>query len=135
MRYQQTQNVWKSGYSYSNLAQSQMLFYKDEQCILPDNCTKYEHNHHILLQDISTLKMYEKIAIITQIWYKAKFYFTDLSGPWYLIMVPILWRKSWRNTQGRLDRRINWDWSLSYIPRFHLLIGRAENMLKGDFPI
>ena len=24
-----------------------MLFYKHEQCMTPDNCTKYEQNHHI----------------------------------------------------------------------------------------
>ena len=34
-----------------------------------------------------TLKSYEKIAIITQIWHKAKFYFTRISGVWYLIIV------------------------------------------------
>ena len=31
--------------------QSQMLFYNHKQCTVPDNCTTYEQNHHILLQD------------------------------------------------------------------------------------
>ena len=38
----------KVAINYSNLAQSQMLFHKHEQCMLPDNGTKYEQNHHIL---------------------------------------------------------------------------------------
>ena len=54
--HQNTQNVWKDYHNYSNLAQSQMLLYKHEQCMVhvPDNCTKYEPNHHILLWDITT---------------------------------------------------------------------------------
>ena len=31
-----------------------MLFYKHDQRIVSDNCTKYEQNHHTLLQDITT---------------------------------------------------------------------------------
>ena len=34
-----------------------------------------------------TLKIDEKIVIITQIWHKAKFYVIYISGTWYLIMV------------------------------------------------
>ena len=51
---QQTQNVWKSGHKYSNLAQSKILFYKHKQHMVYDYCTKYEQNHHILLWDIKT---------------------------------------------------------------------------------
>ena len=62
-----------------------MLLYKREQRMVPDNCTKYKQNHHILLQDITiTLNIYEKLAIITQTWHRAKFYVTSISGPWYL---------------------------------------------------
>ena len=32
------------------------------------------------------LKMYEQIAIITKHWHRAKFYFTHISSPWYLII-------------------------------------------------
>ena len=74
------QNVWKIGHNYSNLAKCQMLFYKHEQCIIPD--TKYEKVSQ------QTLKIYEKMPTITQIWHRAKFYFTCISSPWYLIMVP-----------------------------------------------
>ena len=48
-----------------------MLFYKHEQRMVyvPDNCTKYEQNHHSLSKiSQQTLKIYEKVAIITQIW-------------------------------------------------------------------
>ena len=30
-------------------------------------------------------KMYEKVALITQIWLRAKLYFTCISNPWYPI--------------------------------------------------
>ena len=32
--------------------------------------------------------MYEKVPIITQIWLRAKCYFTSMSNAWYLISVP-----------------------------------------------
>ena len=32
----------------------QRQFYQHEQCMAPDNCTKYEQNHNILLCDIKT---------------------------------------------------------------------------------
>ena len=35
-----------------------------------------------------TFKIYDFFYIITQIWNRAKLYFTCISGPWYLIMVP-----------------------------------------------
>ena len=40
--------------------------------------------------DISqqTLNIYETIAIITEMWHRAKFYFTCISGPLNQIMVP-----------------------------------------------
>ena len=34
------------------------------------------------------------MAIITQIWHRTKFYFTGISGPWYLIMVPSMKKNS-----------------------------------------
>ena len=45
---------------YENVAiitqiwQSQMLFYKHEQHMVPDNDTEYEQNHHIFLKDTTT---------------------------------------------------------------------------------
>ena len=38
----------------THILQSQMIFYKHEQGIVPDNSTKYEQNNNILLQDITT---------------------------------------------------------------------------------
>ena len=53
--------------------------------MVPDYCSKYEDG------DITTkTKIYEKVAIVTQIWHQAKFYFTCISSPWYLIMVKVL---------------------------------------------
>ena len=72
-----------------------------------------------------TLKIYEKIAIITQIWHRAKFYFTCISGPWYLSMVPNM-KKIHSAIMEECARMNKWmDWTLSYIPQFHL--GRAGN--------
>ena len=80
-----TQNLWKSGHNnYSNLAKSQMLFYKHEQCIIPDNCNKYEKNYHIL----HIKNFWKKMVIITPILHTALFYFTYNSSTWYLIMLP-----------------------------------------------
>ena len=61
-----------------------------EQHIVPDNCTRNEKKIYIFFSEISqqTLKMYEKIATISQISYRAKIYFTYFISPWYLIMVP-----------------------------------------------
>ena len=103
-----------------------MLFYKHKQHIVPDNCTKYEQNHHILLWDITTNTQ--------NVWKNSHNYWNlqqnqilfsmhhlpMLPDPWYPI-----WRKSsqpsWRNmqgwtdwcTDGWLDRPTNW--ALSYI--------------------
>ena len=74
---QQIQKMYeKSGHNYSNVAQSQILFYKHEKCIVPDNCTKYENNspHPSPKQSQQTLKIYEKLPIITQICYRAKIF-------------------------------------------------------------
>ena len=113
-----TQNVWNIGHNYLNLTKSQMLFYKHEQHIIPDNCTtRYDKNHHILLWDITTPKMYEKNATISQIWHTAKIYFTCNSSPWYLIIVPnikeihpAIMEECLRmdRQDGRTDRRLDW---------------------------
>ena len=99
-----------------------MLFYKHEQHIVPDNCTKYEQNHHILLQDNTTntqLKIDEKITIITQIW-QSKILFYMNQRP----LVPdhgIQYEENPASQHGGMhmdgltDRR-----TLSYIPRFCL---------------
>ena len=57
-------NVGKRCPNYSNWAQSQKLFYRNEQHMVLDKGTKYEQNHHILW-DITALKIYEKVAKIT----------------------------------------------------------------------
>ena len=90
-KYFSEQNVWKGVYNYSNVAQSQMLLYKHKQHIVPDitvwNMNKITtffseyHNRH------SNVK--EKIAIITHIWHRAKFFFlhvviTDPSFPLFV---------------------------------------------------
>ena len=63
-----------------------MLLYKYEHRMMPNNCTKYEQNHHILFWYIPTnsLNLW-KMNIITQICHKAS------AG---LIMVPIM-KKIW----------------------------------------
>ena len=67
-----------------------------EECdfFVPDNCTKYElyparKKKITFLSEISqhAFKTDEKIAMITQNSHRAKFYFTSISGSWYLIMV------------------------------------------------
>ena len=37
-----------------------------------------------------THKMYEQVAIITQLWYRVKYYSTSIRNTWYLIIVPKL---------------------------------------------
>ena len=66
-----------------------MLFHKHVQHIvtmIPEpNMNKLPHStprYH------NKSSKFMKLAIITQIWDRAKFYFTCISGPWYLIMVP-----------------------------------------------
>ena len=84
----------------------------------------YRHGHHWYLitlpnmnnittfcSEISqqTLEMYEKIAIINQIGHSAKFYFTSISGPWYLIMVPEMMKMHLAIMEecARTDRQTN----------------------------
>ena len=82
------QNVWNNGHKGYILAQSQGIFYMHQVPIVVDYCTKYEQNQHIHFRVITTLKMYEKMVIITQIWHRAKLYFRSLSNLWYLVTVP-----------------------------------------------
>ena len=77
--FKQTCNIYGKIAIITILAEINAFFYKHE--LVPDNCTEYEQNHHILLQDITALKMYEKIAVITQIWHIAKFYLNCTSIP------------------------------------------------------
>ena len=51
---QQIHKCMKRCHNYSNVAQSQMLFYKHEQGMVLANWTKYEQNHHIHLRNITT---------------------------------------------------------------------------------
>ena len=55
------------------------------------------------MNKITTIKIYEKMALITQIWHRAKFYFMYIVSAWNLIMVSNMKksiRPSWRNVQG-----------------------------------
>ena len=88
---------------------------------------------HILLQDITgnTHNLWNKqIAIISQMWHRAKVYFTCTSRSMYSIWTNSS-QPSWKNTQGRLDRQTDWwmdgqtDWTLYHITQFHL--GRVGN--------
>ena len=65
-----------------------MLFYMCQQHMVPDYCAKYEYNQLILLGDITTNT--QKVTISTQIWHRAKSYFTCLSNAQYLITVPCM---------------------------------------------
>ena len=51
--------------------------------MVPDNGAKYEKNHQLYSFEISqqALKSGDKMAIITQIWNRAKFYFTCIQQP------------------------------------------------------
>ena len=75
------------------------------------------------------VKIYEKITIIIQICHRDKFYFTCISGPWYLIMGTSMKKihptiiEECTRTDGLTDGLT--DWTLSYIPRFCL--GGAGN--------
>ena len=66
------------------------------------------------------LKIYEKIAIITQSWHRAKFNFTCISGPWYLIMVPNMLKIKPAIMEECARTARQTDWTMVYIPRFHL---------------
>ena len=58
------------------------------------------------------------MSVITQIWHQAKFYFTCISGLWYLIMVSNM-KKISSHHRGMYEDG-------SYIPRFTL--GGAGNI-------
>ena len=66
-----------------------MLIYQHEQCIISDDATRYE-TIITFFSEISqqTLNIYEKLAIVSQMWQRGKFYFTHISSPWYMIKVP-----------------------------------------------
>ena len=60
-------------------------------------------------------KMYEKVAIITQIWNKVKCYFTNMSNAWFLVTTkyeqnhPILLCDITTNTQNVLKNSHNYS--------------------------
>ena len=72
-----TQTLWKSGNNYSNLVQSQMLFYKHGQCMVPNYCDKYEHNHNILLWDttIKVQNLWGKMPQLLKFWIEPNYIF------------------------------------------------------------
>ena len=84
---QQTQNIYETHcHNYSNLAWSLMLFYMHHQYLITvQNMNKINP----LSSEIANKnKMYEKVAKITQIWHRAKCYFTSMSNIWYPITLP-----------------------------------------------
>ena len=85
--------------------------------MVPDNCTKYEQNHPILLWDI-TIKTENlwKVAIITQIWKSQILFFS---------MVP---------SMKKIHSYIMEEWArtdkptLSYIPQCRYFVERGIKM-------
>ena len=124
---QQIRMYEKNCHNYSNFAQSSMLFHRHEQHKVPitvPNMNKITAFFSKISQQ--TLKMYDKIAIISQMCHRAKFYFTCTSGPRYLNLVlnmnknhPVIMEEC---------MRIDWqmdgltDWTLSNIPQFHFRV-------------
>ena len=110
-----------------------MLFYKHEQCMIPDNCTKYEQNHQIVLCDITTntqnlWKHYHN--------YRAKFYFTCISSPWYLSMVPYM--KKIQPAIMEECTRMDWqmDWWIGPFPKFpNSTLSRAGNNMTNHLSL
>ena len=53
-----TQNVWKNSHNYSNLTQSQIVFYVHQRPMVPDHGTQYQKNssshHEGMREDVST---------------------------------------------------------------------------------
>ena len=97
-----------------------------------------------------TLKIYEEIAIITQIWHTVKFYFMWISSLLYLIMIPnmktihpAIWHGGMHEDgltrQTYMCRRMDglMDWTRSYMPWFHYcgLGNNKTNRIMTDMPI
>ena len=63
--------------------------------MVPDYCTKYKWDQPILLWHITTntQKCMKKWTLITQLWQRAKCYFTSLSNASYLITVTNMKKK------------------------------------------
>ena len=98
-----TQKLWQQKHNYPIIAQGQGICYVHKASMMVDHCTQHEPNLLIHLRSITTniqhvlnhahkcyilAKSQGILAIITQIWHRAKLYFTCISGPWYLIMLP-----------------------------------------------
>ena len=82
-------NLWNNGHNWCILAQSQGIFYTHQVHVVIDYYTKYEQNQPIPFWAIATnIKFKKNIAIIIQIWHRAKCYFTCMRNSWYLITAP-----------------------------------------------
>ena len=92
------------------------------------------NNHSKCMKKQQSLEIYEEIAIISQIWHRAKIYFMYISSPWYLIMVPNMMEihPSIHPSipYGGMFEDGRTDWTLSYIPQFRL--GRVGNSNRDD---
>ena len=109
--------------------------HKHEKCLVPDNCTKYEQNHHIRLWDITTLKiLLWNITTNTANLWKNGYNYSNVAHRHIIIykyqqpMVPYHGTQYDENPSNhRREMHKDWgiDWTFSYIPQFHL--GGAEN--------
>ena len=86
-----------------------------------------------------TLKIYEKIDIITQIWHRAKFYFKCINGPWDLIHSKQYEENpASHHSEKHKDRHTDkltdglMDWTLSYILQFRLGGVGNNNMWRKE---
>ena len=67
-----------------------MLFYMHQQQMVPDyvpNMNKINPFFSEMSQQIH--KMYEQVAIITEIWHRARCYFTSMSNRWYMYLITV----------------------------------------------
>ena len=79
----------KNSHNYSNLAWSQMLFYIMSNTWYPITVPQIKSTHSSQISQ-QTHKTYEKVAIIIQIWHRAKWYLTSMGNTWCLITIPDL---------------------------------------------
>ena len=96
-----------------------------------DYCTKYEDNQPILVWDITTnIRFKKNIAIIIQIWHRAKWYFTCISNTrtWLLYQI---WIKS-TNSSLRYTSNAQNVWKSDHLLKFGTEPKHEQHMICGD---
>ena len=90
--------------------------------MVPDYCIKYGLKSPHSLRYHNNKKLW-KIAIITHIWHRAKFYFTCNHNTWYLIMVPNVRKIHLVITEecARMERQMD-RWTDRWMDRAHSYI-------------